>query len=208
MEPPPAVPDHPRVKTGGINPGHWGYFHSYSRATYQKLEVEEQDRRSIPIEPDKLEHDLPRGDETEAGETRGWFSHWRRGVGPTLRGWAKGSRGAVIHMLAVSAQKFGVVDEDGRRPRGPHLRGVGAQEGGHRRLWHRDRRRRLLPCQLDRAAPRASRWMQLTRSMLPLSVGRPHDAPAQRPSAPARPATASACLPTSRTRSWRSVGDL
>ena len=135
MEPPPAVPDHPRVKTGGINPGHWGYFHSYSRATYQKLEVEEQDRRSIPIEPDKLEHDLPRGDETEAGETRGWFSHWRRGVGPTLREWAKGSRGAVIHMLAVSAQKFGVVDEDGRRPRGPHLRGVGAQEGGHRRSW-------------------------------------------------------------------------
>ena len=113
MEPPPAVPDHPRVKTGGVNPGHWGCFHSYSRATYQKLEVEEQDRRSIPIDDNLFEHDLPWGGETEAGETRGWFSHWRRGVGPTLRGWAKGSKGAVVHMLVVSAQKFGVEDEVG-----------------------------------------------------------------------------------------------
>ena len=116
MEPPPALPDHPRVKTGGVNPGHWGCFHSYSRATYQKLEVEEQDRRSIPIDDNLFEHDLPWGGETEAGETRGWFSHWRRGVGPTLRGWAKGSKGAVVHMLVVSAQKFGVEDEVGAAP--------------------------------------------------------------------------------------------
>ena len=67
----------------------------------------------MPIDRTVLEHDLPPGAETEAGETRGWFAHWRRGIGPALRGWAKGSLGAVVHMLAVSAQKFGVVDELG-----------------------------------------------------------------------------------------------
>ena len=76
-------------------------------------EAEQEIRRAIEIDRKLFEHDLPRGDETEAGETRGWFSHWRRGVGPTLRGWAKGSLGAVVHMLAVSARKFEVVDELG-----------------------------------------------------------------------------------------------
>ena len=108
-----VVPDHPRVASGGSNPLHWKRYWNYSQTTYQKLETEEQDRRSIPINRDLLEHDLPRGDETEAGESRGWFSHWRRGIGPALRGWAKGSLGAVVHMLAVSAQRFGVVDELG-----------------------------------------------------------------------------------------------
>ena len=108
-----GVPDHPRVASGGANPPHWDKYHGYTSSIYQKLETEEQDRRAIEIDRELLEHDLPRGGETEAGEARGWFSHWRRGVGPTLRGWAKGSLGAIIHMLAMSAIKFGVVDELG-----------------------------------------------------------------------------------------------
>ena len=108
-----AVPDHPHVASGGANPPNWHRYYNFSRSTFQKLETQEQDRRAVPIDRGMLDHDLPRGGETEVGETRGWFSHWRRGVGPTRRGWANGSLGAVVHMLATSAQKFGVVDELG-----------------------------------------------------------------------------------------------
>ena len=68
----------------------------------------------MPIDVEQLAHNLPHGDETAAGEERGWFSHWRRGVGPTLRGWANGSRGAIIHMLASCAERFEVVEARAR----------------------------------------------------------------------------------------------
>eukprot|EP00966_Prymnesium_polylepis_P171952 3976256-Prymnesium_polylepis.1 len=102
----PAVPDHPRVASGGANPLHWDKYHSYSHATYQKLETEEQDRRAVEIDRSRRDRCLPPGD-----DTRGWFHHWRRGVGPTLRGWAAGSLGAIIFMLAACAREFDVVDE-------------------------------------------------------------------------------------------------
>ena len=104
-----GVPDHPRVASGGANPPHWDKYHSYSLSTYQKLETEEQDRRAIEIDRDQHEHALPRGD-----ESRGWFDHWRRGVGGALRGWAKGSLGAIIFMLAACARYFDVVDDVGK----------------------------------------------------------------------------------------------
>jgi hypothetical protein len=103
-----GVPDHPRMASGGSNPPNWSRYHSYSQATYQKLETEEQDRRAVEIDRNQRECVLPHGD-----ESRGWFDHWRRGVGGALRGWAKGSLGAIIHMLAVSARNFDVVDELG-----------------------------------------------------------------------------------------------
>lgn len=101
-----VIPNHPRVERGLPNPPNWWRFHKYTHATYQKLEVEEQDRRAIEINPDNHEIDLPWGN-----DQRGWFEHWRRGVGPVIRGWAKGSMGAVIHMLVEAACQFGVVDE-------------------------------------------------------------------------------------------------
>ena len=100
-----VVADHPRVAQGGENPPNWEHFAGYSRETYQGEEVKEQDRRAIPIDRSRTDHSLPRGD-----ESRGWFSHWRRGVGGVLRGWAGGSLGAVAHMLAESARRFEVVD--------------------------------------------------------------------------------------------------
>lgn len=97
--------DHPRVRRGKPNPPNWNQFANFSRSKYQKLEVEEQDRRAVPLNDDpKSSFNLARGD-----DERGWFSHWRRGVGPTLRGWAKGSRGAIVHMLAEAAHRFDVV---------------------------------------------------------------------------------------------------
>ena len=104
--PRPAVPDHPRVARGGTNPPHWEHYHSYSQSTYQKLETEEQDRCAVPIDREKRERALPPGD-----ESRGWHNHWRRGIFGKLRGWAAGSLGAIIVMLATCARHFDVVDE-------------------------------------------------------------------------------------------------
>ena len=195
-----AVPDHPRVARGEANPPNWQHYHQYSHSTYQKLETEEQDRRAIPIDRDRLEHSLPRGADTEAGETRGWFSHWRRGVGPTFRGWAAGSLGAIIHMLAVTAAKFDVVDE------------VGAELG----FLSREQVRALAP--LPPALPPAPLLYPLRRH--PLAVASaytitsdshchlllPHPR-AQRPCRPGRPRRAStpwaARAPCSRTSSGR-----
>eukprot|EP00966_Prymnesium_polylepis_P125652 2905004-Prymnesium_polylepis.1 len=103
-----GVPDHPRMASGGSNPPNWLHYHSYSQATYQKLETEEQNRRAVEIDRNQRECALPRGD-----ESRGWFDHWRRGVGGALLGWAKGSLGAIIFMLAACTRYFGVVDEVG-----------------------------------------------------------------------------------------------
>lgn len=103
-----APVDHFRVKCGKQNPPNWHKFRHYSRATYQKLEVLEQDRRATPIDRNRRDVMLPPGD-----EMRGWFLHWRRGVGPLLQSWAQGSLGAIIHMLAECARRFDVVDELG-----------------------------------------------------------------------------------------------
>lgn len=104
-----SVPDHPRVAKYGLsNPPHWNRFYKYTHATFQNLEVQEMDRRAVPLDYSRTDIHLPAGD-----ESRGWFGHWRRGVGPVLRGWAKGSMGAVIHMLAESARRFNIVHEVG-----------------------------------------------------------------------------------------------
>ena len=44
-------------------------------------------------------------------ETRGWARHWRRGVFGALQGWARGSKGSVVYMLAAAARHFKVVAE-------------------------------------------------------------------------------------------------
>lgn len=73
----------------------------------QELEVKEQERRAVAPERSNQTHDeLPRGD-----DSRGWFSHWRRGIGGALQSWAQGSLFAVIFMLAFCAKRYGVVDE-------------------------------------------------------------------------------------------------
>lgn len=104
-----AVPDHPRVAKYGLpNPPHWRRFYKYTHATFQNLEVQEMDRRAVPLDRSRSDIHLPAGD-----ENRGWFGHWRRGVGPVLRGWANGSLGAVIHMLAEAVRRFDIVEEVG-----------------------------------------------------------------------------------------------
>ena len=104
--PRPTVPDHPRIARGGTNPPNWDRYHSYSQSTYQKLEVEEQDRCAVLIDRNRLDRSLPPGD-----ELRGWHNHWRRGIYTKLRGWAAGSLGAIVFMLAACAREFDVVDE-------------------------------------------------------------------------------------------------
>jgi hypothetical protein len=105
---------------------------------WRKHETEIQNRRSVPLEPfigplpcgvsrgSKPESELrvvadgfstwapgihgtaalPRGD-----DSRGWRSHWRRGVFGNLLDWASGNRTNIAIMLAESAKHFGVVDE-------------------------------------------------------------------------------------------------
>ena len=41
----------------------------------------------------------------------GGFSHWRRGINGALCSWAQGSLGAIVFMLARSAEKYGIVDD-------------------------------------------------------------------------------------------------
>ena len=60
-----AVPDHPRVASGGANPPNWHRYYNFLRSTFQKLETQEQDRRAVPIDRGMLDHDLPRGGEIE-----------------------------------------------------------------------------------------------------------------------------------------------
>jgi hypothetical protein len=62
----------------------------------------------VEIDRGQREHDV-----CDGGEMEGWFKHWRRGVGGTLRGWAKGSLGAIFFMLAACARYFEVVDDVG-----------------------------------------------------------------------------------------------
>jgi len=95
----PAVPDHPRTKDNPPrpNPPNWDKFWDYSRSTYQRLEVEEQDSCAKPIDPSKKTLP-PRGD-----DTGGWRHHWRHGVLGTLRSWADGSQGAAAVSTTPSA---------------------------------------------------------------------------------------------------------
>jgi hypothetical protein len=72
-------------------------FWDYSRSTYQRLEVEEQDSCAKPIDPSKKTLP-PRGD-----DTGGWRHHWRHGVLGTLRSWADGSQGAAAVSTTPSA---------------------------------------------------------------------------------------------------------
>ena len=107
-------PPHPRTKQNPPrdNPPYWARFWSYTRTTYQKEEVEEQDRRAVEVPKegpaDPKQAQLPPGD-----DTRGWHKHWRRGVFGALQSWAAGDRGAIVYMLAACAVHFGVVDAVG-----------------------------------------------------------------------------------------------
>ena len=57
-------------------------------------------------DPSKRDCALPRGD-----SSRGWFTHWRRGLQGALCSWAQGSLGAIVFMLARCAEHFDVVDD-------------------------------------------------------------------------------------------------
>ena len=85
-------------------------YRRWSAATWNKLETEQQKRRTIEVpregSADPKKAKLPPGD-----ETRGWHKHWRRGIYGALQSWAKGDRGAVVYMLAACAVHFGVVNE-------------------------------------------------------------------------------------------------
>jgi len=79
-------------------------YRRWTLAKWLEFETKEQTRRNVAIDRTQMSHergDLPRGD-----ETRGWRSHWRRGVFGALAGWAAGSLGAIIFMLAECAIHF------------------------------------------------------------------------------------------------------
>jgi len=76
----------------------------YDQAKFEELEQKESDRRSVAIDATNTVISLP----PRGGDTRGWRSHWRRGLYGAVQSWAEGSRGNVIHMLAELAQHFGV----------------------------------------------------------------------------------------------------
>ena len=113
-----GVPDHPRVANGDPrgNPHGWDHYYGYSKERYQKEEVEEQDRCSVPIDRERRDVAPPGGlgDGSRGGEeSRTWMEHWRRGPARKLRGWAAGSLGVIIYMLAALVRYFDVVDEVG-----------------------------------------------------------------------------------------------
>ena len=129
----PTSQDHPRVAQGGSNPSGWKTFSGYSRAKYQEQEVKEQDRRAIKIDQSKRDRRRPppalpptplrtracapthasvRHTRSPPSDDR-WGQHWRRGIYGALRGWAGGSVGTVIFMLAACARHFDVVNEIG-----------------------------------------------------------------------------------------------
>lgn len=112
------VPDHPRVAKGDSrgNPHGWEHFHGYTKEKYQEEEVKEQDRCVIEIDRDQREIKPPVDPHTglrSDNESRGFLLHWRRGVARKLRGWANGSLGVIIFMLAACIRYFDVVDEVG-----------------------------------------------------------------------------------------------
>ena len=85
-------------------------YAGWTMAKWNELENKEQKRRGVEIptegEADPKTASLPPGD-----ETRGWHTHWRRGIYGALQSWAKGSRGALVAMLATCAVHFNVVQE-------------------------------------------------------------------------------------------------
>ena len=96
----------PEQLGSGSKPPNWDQFGGYSLAMFRQLEVKEQQRRAVEIDYNKRSRQLPRGD-----SSRGWLTHWRRGVAGALCSWAMGSLGAIIFMLARCAEHFKVVDE-------------------------------------------------------------------------------------------------
>ena len=72
---------------------------------WHQLETKEQQRRDETIHRSRTEIVAPK----QAGdEKRGWWRHWRRGVEGALVGWAGGSLGVIIYMLAFAAIHFQV----------------------------------------------------------------------------------------------------
>ena len=59
-----------------------------------------------------MEVDRERRARRPPGDDR-WGHRWRRGVFGAMRGWAAGSLGAIIFMIAACARHFDVVDEVG-----------------------------------------------------------------------------------------------
>lgn len=85
-------PPHPRTKETPprANPPNWDKFHGYSSSTYQKLEVEEQDRRAIkPKEGVTTPSEPPYG-------VDGALKNWRRGLIGAVQSFAGGSLDNVV----------------------------------------------------------------------------------------------------------------
>ena len=74
-------------------------YGEYSLLKFQELEAKEQARRAVVPDRSNRERAMPRG-----GDSRGWFSHWRRGINGALCSWAQGSLGAIVYMLARCAR--------------------------------------------------------------------------------------------------------
>ena len=97
----------PEQLRSGSKPPNWEQFGGYTWEKFRELEVKEQQRRAVEIvDHCQRECKVPRGD-----SSRGWLTHWRRGIGGALCSWAQGSVGAVVYMLARCAEHFEVQDD-------------------------------------------------------------------------------------------------
>jgi len=83
-------------------------WRTWTMSKWHELETKEQQRRNETIHQSRTEIVAPK---QTGDESRGWFHHWRRGVAGALVGWAGGSLGVIIYMLAYAAIHFGVQEQ-------------------------------------------------------------------------------------------------